>query len=57
MNITSPTECRAEAVRQGRLATEAMTRKDHGAARRHIDRARELTLLAVKLEQDDPKGV
>lgn len=46
----TPDELRDEAARQGRLCQEAWTRRDYEAAKRHLARARELTLEAAKAE-------
>ncbi len=51
--LTDPHLCREEAVRQGRLANEAVLAGDKRKARDHIERARDLTLLAARLEQDE----
>lgn len=53
MNISTPAGCREEALRQGRLANEA--RGDRVKAAKHIERARELVVLAMKLEADEAK--
>lgn len=53
MNLSTPAGCREEALRQGRLANEALrSRKE---IMKHLDRARELAVLALKLEQDEAK--
>lgn len=53
MNTMTPAACREEAVRQGRLANEAQLRGDFKQVAKHIERARELTVLAAKLERDE----
>ena len=55
MNEMTPSACREEAIRQGRLANEA--RGDPRKAAKHIERARELTVLALKLEADSTPAV
>lgn len=52
MNEMTPSACREEAVRQGRLATEAYRVGDDKKAKKHVERARELTVLALKLEKN-----
>lgn len=52
MNDLSPIALRTKAADHGRKADVAMKAKDYSAARRHIEKARKLTLLALKLEQE-----
>lgn len=52
-----PSGLRDEAVRQGRLADEAMTQRDWKSARKHIERARELMLLAISVERQPPPSL
>jgi hypothetical protein len=49
---TTPENCRAMAADCDRLAQQHIRAGLHGLAGRAIDRARELTILALKLEQD-----
>lgn len=53
-DVSDPSQLREEAVRQGRLADEAMIQRDWKSARKHIERARELTLLAMSVERQPP---
>lgn len=55
MNLSTPAGCREEALRQGRLADEFARIDCKRTVQKHLDRARELTLLALKLEQDEAK--
>jgi hypothetical protein len=57
MNEMTPSACREEAARQIRLAYEAEVRSDFKQVARHIERARELTVLALKLEADSTPAV
>jgi hypothetical protein len=52
MNASCPTSCREEAERQRRLEAEAWRDGFGAKARAHIERARELALLAYLLEAD-----
>lgn len=54
-DLTDPTACRKEAVRLGYLADEENRAGNWKAVREHIERARELALLALKIEAQ-PKG-
>ena len=49
---TTPENCRQMAVECGRRANKHWAFGETNKARREIERARELTLLALKLEQD-----
>ncbi len=56
MSALTPTDaasCRAMAVECGRRANQHWAFGEPGKARREIERARELTLLALKLEQEE----
>lgn len=54
-DISTPELCWEEATRQGRLADEANRAGDIRKVRQHIERARQLTLLALKLQSDEAK--
>jgi hypothetical protein len=53
-DVSDPAQLREEAVRQGRLADEAMIQRDWKSARMHIERAWELTVQAVNIERQPP---
>lgn len=50
VGILSPAQLRAQAVEEGAKANRAHALKDWRGVRFHIERARELTLLALKIE-------
>jgi len=55
MNLATPEGCREEAMRQARLADEFARIDCHRTVAKHLERARELTVLALKLEAADAK--
>lgn len=53
VTLRTPENCRAMAVECGRRANEFVAIRQYAKAGKELTRARELTLLALELEQAD----